>query len=210
MNTPRKPVNAAKPPQKSQKVESQKVESLRARQNRVKLAAWLESQRGRPQYRHAPKAGVATGRILRPLSKNFKTSQSINSLRTYWSKIVGERWAQLSKPEKFTASKHGRILHIRAPGPAAALIMASSGPIIERVNHYLGHDTVSQIRVIQQNVKSSAQPKSAPSHTSQGLSPLEAQTLQSGLASIKNPALKEALEALGKEVLSRDPQNTHR
>lgn len=172
----------------------------RRRRNRAQIAAWLETQRGRPQYRPAPAAARSVAKVVKPLAKKFKSGSSAETLIPHWPKIVGERWAKFSRPEKFAGGKEGRLLVISAPGSAAAIITASSGPIIDRVNLFLGEGAVSDIRVIQRQIRRSV-PK--PTGRTQGLSPRQEDRLQSGLAKMHESELKAALEKLGRGVLSR-------
>jgi len=172
-----------------------------SRKDKQALTDWLEQKRGKPQYRPAPMAGVAVGKVLRPLSKKFGgAGASAAALSKHWPEIVGARWAKISQPLKFTNSRDGRTLVITAPGAAATLIMSAGGPIIERLNGYLGDGYVSRIRVIQTKM-------SASKHTSmpkRGLSPREETQLQEGLSNIDNDGLKKALEKLGRGVLTDD------
>lgn len=170
------------------------------RKNKQTLNKWLESQRGRPQYRPAPTAGMAVAKVVRPLSKKFQAGSSAAILLKHWPQIVGERWAKISTPVKFTGGKEGRTLVISAPGGAAALIMAASGAIIERLNAHMGEGSVSRIRLVQSKISAKA-----PAYTrKRGLSPSEQDKLQKGLANIPEGGLKSALEKLGRGVLSND------
>jgi len=166
------------------------------------LSAWLEQKRGKPQYRPAPMASVAVTKVLRPLSKKFggKTGASAVTLSKHWPQIVGTRWAKISSPLKFKGGREGRTLVIAAPGAAATLIMSASGPIIERLNGHLGNGYVTRLRVIQTQM-SSAIKTSVPKR---GLSPREESELQEGLSNIENDELRQALEKLGRGVLTDD------
>ena len=197
------------------------------RRERMKIAAWLETRRGKPQYRPAPAAGRAVARVVKPLSKKFSGSSSAAHLVPHWPSIIGEKWAKFSRPEKFSGDKNGKTLIIGAPGPAATLIMASAGQIIERVNIFMGEGAVTSIRVIQKKMTPSqntgqnnagghAQNKSTRPHYNRagginpprGLTPLEEDHLQTSLKHIEEQKLKTALAALGRNVISRNSENT--
>jgi len=169
-----------------------------SRENRADIAKYLESQRGRPQAKPVRSAGVAASKVMRPLSKKFGSGAS--ALNEHWSQIVGQRWAKISKPERFTGGRDGRTLIIRAPGAAASLIMASSGPIIDRLNGFLGESSVARIRVVQGQIKTEAY--TPPPLPHRGLTPTEENTLQSGLADMPEDSLKQALKKLGRGVLA--------
>ena len=170
-----------------------------SRKDKQTLSHWLEQKRGKPQYRPAPKAGAAINKVLRPLSKKFGGGgASAAALTKHWPQIVGTRWAKISKPLKYSGGRDGRTLVIAAPGAAATLIMSASGPIIERLNGHLGAGYVTRIRVIQTKM-STASKTSVPKR---GLSPREELELQEGLSKIENNGLKQALEKLGRGVLT--------
>jgi hypothetical protein len=177
-----------------------------SREEKAKLTAWLSTQRGRPQYRHAPAASRAVRKIVKPLSRKF--GAGVNAISENWQEIAGPRFAKFSRPVKITGGRDGRTLYIQAPGAAAALIMASSGQIIDRLNTFLGYGHISRIKVIQgpanPNAKSSLPANSAP----RGLTPSEDRSLHSALSSVKDPALKEALEKLGRKALTRDDKGS--
>ncbi len=186
MDTPRKPVS---------------------RKDRVQIARWLETQRGRPQFRPAPHASRAASRVMKPLSKKFKTGSPVQKLRPHWAKIVGPRFAKLSEPYKFIAgrgpSPTGKTLVIEAPSAIAALIIASSGPIIERLNAYLGPGHVTHLKIRHINLRKSrdnSQPR--PIKAQRGLNPQQEAQLQSGLENLPDDGLKKALEGLGRRVLA--------
>ena len=173
-----------------------------SREDKQTLSRWLEQKRGKPQYRPAPMAGVAVGKVIRPLSKKFggKAGASAAALSKHWPQIVGARWAKISSPVKFTGGKDGRTLVINAPGAAATLIMSASGPIIERLNGHLGKGYVTRLRVIQTKMNASVKTSIA----KRGLSPREETQLQEGLSNIENDGLRQALEKLGRGVLTDD------
>ena len=142
------------------------------------------------------------GKVIRPLSKKFggKAGASAAALSKHWPQIVGARWAKISSPVKFTVGKDGRTLVINAPGAAATLIMSASGPIIERLNGHLGEGYVSRLRVVQTKMNASVKTSIA----KRGLSPREETQLQEGLSNIENDGLRQALEKLGRGVLTDD------
>lgn len=169
-----------------------------SRKDKQSITHWLESQRGKPQYRPTPMAGVAVNKVVRPLSKKYKGGSSAAMLKKNWSDIVGERWAKISTPVKFTGGREGRTLVISAPGAAATLIMAASGPIIERLNAHLGAGHVSKLRLIQSQLKT----ETKPAGIKKGLSPRQENHLQEGLSKLPEGGLKQALTKLGRGVLS--------
>lgn len=166
-------------------------------QEKRAAAKWLEGQRGRPQYRAAPHARNAVAKIMRPLAR--KHGAGSTGLASHWEAIVGPRFAKISKPMKFASGREGRTLVITAPGPAAALIMASSDKIIDRANGFLGQGHIRHIKIIQTKIRTESSRRPAP----RGLSSQASDQLHSGLENVDDPELKEALADLGRKVLSR-------
>lgn len=170
------------------------------RHKRQKMGEWIETQRGRPQFRAAPSAGLAISKIMRPLARKHGGGSSALALEKIWPEIMGPRWSEISSPVRFLGGKNGRTLIISAPGPAASLIMAQSGPIIERLNAHLGSSHVSRIKVVQSRM--TIPPRTEPQ---KGLAPRQESDLHEGLSDIKNERLKQALEKMGRQILSKGP-----
>ncbi|MEP1230635.1 MAG: DciA family protein [Litorimonas sp.] len=170
-----------------------------SRKDKQVLGRWLDTQRGKPQYRPLPTAGMAASRVMRPLAKKHGNGRSAMSLEPVWQQIMGPRWSKISTPVRYTGGKDGRTLIISAPGPAAALIMAASTPIIDRLNAHLGTGHIKRIRVIQSKMRA-AQHKTARA----GLSPRKTAKLQERLSHLPDDTLKQALEKLGRGVLQQE------
>ncbi|GLQ19331.1 hypothetical protein GCM10007854_02860 [Algimonas porphyrae] len=165
---------------------------------RAKIERYLEAQRARPQARALPSASMAVNRVMRPLAaQGQKRGSSALALARVWPEIMGPRWSKISAPVRFRGSKTGRTLVISAPGPAASLILAASGQILERLATHLGADQVNRIEVVQ----APARPAETPPRRKRGLTPSEETQLQEGLTQVRNERLKTALERLGREVI---------
>lgn len=174
------------------------------RHNDRVLSQWVETQRGRPQFRAAPSAGLSVNKVMRPLAKKHGGGRSAMALEKIWPEVMGPRWSKISTPVRFLGGRNGRTLIISAPGPAAALIMAQSGPIIERLNVHLGSSHVSRIKVVQSRMT-----KTGRITAQRGLAPRQEIALNEGLANIKNERLKAALQKMGRQVLSREASPTN-
>ncbi len=178
------------------------------RKERMKIAKWLETRRGKPQYRPPPQAARAVARVVKPLSKKFSGHKSAAQLLPHWPTIIGQKWAKFSRPEKFAGDKNGKTLIISAPGPASALIMANAGPILERVNLFMGEGSVTNLRVIQKKMNSAVQSNLDKNPALRGLSPLEENALKAGLDHIQEEDLKKALSDLGRYILQKNTPDT--
>lgn len=171
-----------------------------SREDKQKVNQWLSQQRGRPQYRTAPSAGMAVSKVMRPFSKKYGGGSSALALGRIWPEIVGQRWSKISTPLRFAFGRNGRILVISAPGSAAALITAASGPIIDRLNTHLGPDHVKGIKVVQTKMRTDG----TKVQSKRGLRPTEALKLKESLETVKSDSLKAALEKLGRGVITKN------
>lgn len=149
------------------------------RQKKEILGRWVETQPGRPQFRAAPSAGLAISKVMRPLAKKHGGGSTALALEKIWPEIVGPRWSKISSPIRFLGGKDGRTLIITAPGAASALILAQSGPIVERLNAHLGSGHVRQIKVIQSRMT-----QASDTGPKRGLSPRRASDLKIGRAHV--------------------------
>ena len=170
----------------------------RMRHNGQVLTQWVESQRGRPQFRAAPSAGLSVSKVMRPLARKHGGGSSALALEKIWPEIMGPRWSKISSPVRFVGGRDGRSLIISAPGPAASLIMAQSGPILQRLNAHLGASHVRRIKVVQSRMI-----KPARSHSQKGLAPRQETELKAGLSNIRSERLKQALEKMGRQVIAK-------
>lgn len=177
----------------------------RLRKERQALAQWLNTQRGRPQYRHAPHAAHSLSKVIRPLSK--KHGAGLSPIIENWTAIAGKRFAKHARPIRITGGREGRTLIIKAAGPASALVAASSGQILERLNTLLGYGHIARIKVTSGAMETTSIPQT---RQKARLSPLETEQLQSGLETVSDIGLKEALEKLGRAALAKSKNKPRR
>ncbi len=171
-------------------------DSLKTRTLRGNTLAYLQKHRGRPQYRHASKAGRAAHKVLRPLSRKF--GPGVSSLRSHWPEIIGERWAQLSKPTAVRGKMGAKTLHIEAKGPAAAMLQADSARILDKVNQFLGADAIAKIIVKQGRIQMTIE--TPPPQTLK-------QQMHEKLEVENEDSLQAALDKLGAKLKSRAKPN---
>ncbi|MBL4871425.1 MAG: DUF721 domain-containing protein [Robiginitomaculum sp.] len=173
---------------------SQSKETALKRAAAAYAVRYLENNRGKRQYRHAPSAGWATGKVLKPLAKKFGPSK--NTLQNHWPEIIGAKWATLSKPMALRNSKDGKTLVIEAKGPACALIQADTGRILAKINQFLGSGHVNKIIVKQGRMTA------LPAKTSPDI-PSPNEQLHSELENSPQNSLQSALNALGRKVKAK-------
>ena len=147
---------------------------------------------------------------LRPLSDLLhatlteafaKQGFASTELVTRWTEIVGIEIATHARPEKiqWTRTRDGQLpepgkLVLRVEGPAALEIQHLSGPILERVNRFLGWQAVGSIRLRQGPLRRTA---NSPPPPPDG----EAATrVRSTLGAIQDEKLRDALARLGAAI----------
>lgn len=119
--------------------------------SRAEADLWAVDHRGKPAIKPPPPAGRALAKVMRPLATAF--GPGVSELDQHWAAIVGEALARWSSPEKLQAG----TLTVRARGPAAALIEAQSGIILERVAQYAGK-APKRLRIVQGSLAAPAGP----------------------------------------------------
>jgi len=174
----------------------------RERSANSRMIDWLETQRGRAQYRPPPRAARAVNKLIKPLAK--KAGGSTANLRPHWPQIVGDKLARVSKPSRFASGARGRTLVIEAPSAAAALITSNSARILQRIETAIGPHDIAHLKVTHirnRELPAIGAPKTyaAP----RGLTPSEQAALDASLSKLKNKALRPALEKLGKKLYTR-------
>lgn len=189
------------------------------------LHRYLETQRGRAQYRPAPHISQITPRVLRPIGKKFGRAASVSPLRANWEQFIGHRFARHTQPLRFLTTRRGRTLLIFAPQAAHALISADARPILNRINAVMGDKTVMALKMTTEREQKQTGPQggartvggakntqNAPKTTKpmRGLTPVQEETLQEGLGKMGNhqadDPLRKALEKMGRAVYSQNRQ----
>lgn len=174
--------------------------SDKSRRHKAVINDWLKHSRGRRAYRAAPPAGRAVSKIMKPLAAKFGAGKS--GLTEHWEDIVGPRFARISTPLRFQGGRDGRTLLIAAPGPAAALITAAGSAIIERANGYLGPGYIRHIKVQQTRMRD-GQLAGTKANRTKDLTPRQSEELHLSLENVSDPDLRDALEKLGRQALTR-------
>jgi len=147
---------------------------------------------------------------LRPLSDLLhatlteafaKQGFASTELVTRWTEIVGIEIATHAQPEKiqWTRTRDGQLpepgtLVLRAEGPAALEIQHLSGPILERVNRFLGWQAVGSIRLRQAPLRRRAN-NAPPAPDKEAAS-----RVRSTLGAIQDEKLRDALARLGAAI----------
>ncbi|MFN3230422.1 MAG: DUF721 domain-containing protein [Asticcacaulis sp.] len=164
----------------------------------------LAANRTRRAPRPPPPAGNKLGPLIRELDARY--GQGPSALKAKWRDIVGETVARVTEPIKLTKGRSGQpgVLDLRVEGAAAALIQHQAQTLMQRINLFLGSQTVGRLRLIQGPVtpraetKRPAKPRPTP--------PLDAAReaeLEARLADVANPRLKATLLRISRSVEHR-------
>ena len=185
---------------------SQSVARDQKRHDRARITRWLEKERGKPQFRAAPKASSAVNKIIRPLAK--KAGGSTAPLREAWPQIIGSKLAKVSRPLRYGSGMKGKTLIIEAPSAAIAIISSNAPKILERIEAHIGPHNIAHIKVIASRNKTHDAPIKAYQAKARGLSPSEKDRLERSLSELKNEALRKPLSKLGHSLFIQDDRKS--
>lgn len=140
-------------------------------------------------------------RVIDPVTARRGFARS--DLIAAWPEIAGPLYADCTAPEKIVwprgeaEGQQPGVLFLKVDGPRAIFVQHELPQIIERINGFLGHAAIGQIRIIQAPVKG---PSNRTPAELAALS-LEAETgLVDTLSSVEDDALRAALDRLGRGV----------
>ncbi|MCH8685652.1 DUF721 domain-containing protein [Pedomonas mirosovicensis] len=120
-----------------------------------------------------------------------------------WKEIVGPEFARYCLPVKLSfpaGQRRGGTLTVQVDGPFALHLAHVQAQVIERVNRFFGYAAVERLALRQGPVPDAAalaETEAAP------LAPQEAKVLEEAVRNVKDRSLADALERLGRLVLSR-------
>lgn len=125
-------------------------------------------------------------------------------LKVLWHDIVGAELATMCTPEKLTPARgpSGGLLKVAVLGCFAPQVQMMIPTIRDRVNSALGPGTVGRIQLVQSTQVSA--PQVAPQSPSRPSRPVELPSpVQDSLSSIGDRELRDALQTLARNVISR-------
>jgi len=145
---------------------------------------------GKPDQRHVfgPRA---LGAILPPLVKPAfrKRAPAMAQLLADWELIVGPAIGQVTTPRKLFQA----TLAIACSGPIAMELQHLAPTLIGRINAHMGQIVVTRLRFVQDHVAPPAAPPARVPAT---------KAAQAAVADLPEGPLRDALESLGRMVLS--------
>ena len=125
---------------------------------------------------------------------------AIARLRAEWSVIVGAEIARLTQPEALLpgrGSRSGKALRLKVAGAAALEIQHRGAQIVERVNAYVGHRLIDDIRIVQGAVALRPAPAALAEPDARIV-----ERIAGNAADVKDPELRAALVRLGARIAS--------
>ena len=143
------------------------------------------------------------GKVLAPVTA--KRGFAAADLVAAWPEIVGQRFADCSRPERIVwprgAAREGDagILELTVEGPRAIYVQHEADQIIERVNAFLGYAAIGALRIVQRPVAPARKAQLAPPRRLDAGA--EAQLAET-VAGVADDGLRAALERLGRGVLT--------
>ncbi len=132
---------------------------------------------------------------------------AVSRLLTHWPEVVGEDIAALARPVRVTYGREGfgATLTLLVTGAAAPLVQMRLPDIRDRVNACYGYAAISHLKVTQtaaEGFAEAAAPYAAvPPRSAAGATEVSRATTTA--ADVADTGLREALERLGRNVLSK-------
>lgn len=156
---------------------------------------------------------LAAGQMIMPLVKKVLGKKGFVEIDvlTNWDKIVGEELAEFVFPQKIDfkrGEKNNGILHVCVPSGAFALeVQHREKYIVNKINTYFGYNAVSGLKIMQNSelcLDCEKTEKRFQARPQPLVSPQEEMYIKELSAEVENPSLQEALEKLGRSVISNN------
>ncbi|MCX7643964.1 MAG: DciA family protein [Rhodobacteraceae bacterium] len=142
---------------------------------------------------------------------------AVSRLLTHWDEVVGPEIAALARPVKVTygprrrepaaagedSGGFGATLTLLAAGAAAPLVQMRLPEILARVNACYGYAAISHVRVTQTSAEGFAEAPARYVPPAASAPPEVAAKAEAVAAGVADPALRDALAQLARNVLSR-------
>ncbi|KPP86575.1 MAG: hypothetical protein HLUCCO07_07325 [Rhodobacteraceae bacterium HLUCCO07] len=134
----------------------------------------------------------------------------MSRILTHWAEIAGEEVAAISRPVEVSYGRggFGATLSLLTTGAQAPLLEMQKEQIRERVNAAYGYNAIARVRVTQTHATGFSEGQVSFEHRPKPTSPATADPALTRAAAatacgVTDPGLRQALEALAQNVLSR-------
>jgi hypothetical protein len=140
-------------------------------------------------------------RVLEPAARRRGLAEA--RLLTEWATVVGPLLATRCHPIRLSPRSDGRggVLVLHVNGAAALELQHSEPQILERINGYFGYEAVGRLRLTQAPLPRRNDRATRP--VSCGVSDAEEIEIAQAVRAIDDPALRAALQALGRALKGR-------
>jgi len=134
---------------------------------------------------------------------------AVTRLLTHWAEIAGEQTASIARPVdvKYGREGFGATLTLLTTGAQAPMLEMQKETLRARVNACYGYTAISRIRITQTAAtgfaEGQAQFTAAPKEKLAAVSPETKKAATKAVAPIVDQGLRDALEALGENVISK-------
>lgn len=164
----------------------------------------MQSPDKNPRFRRA-RGPERAGKLL---SRQIQTATetrgfAVTRLLTHWAEIAGEDIARVARPVEMSYGRgFGATLTLLVPGAHAPVVEMQKDRLRERVNAIYGYSAVSRIRITQTSPQGFAEAQATYEPKPAEISPEVVEAAHRTVEGIGNDTLRDALEALGRNVLN--------
>jgi len=166
---------------------------------------------GNKQRKRTSRGFRRTSNLLQSRIRSVGESRgfAVTRLLTHWAEIVGEDTARIARPVdvKYGRQGLGTTLTLLTTGAQAPMLEMQKETLRERVNSCYGYTAISRIRITQTAAtgfaEGQAQFAPAPKAKPAVVSPENKQAARKAVEPIADQGLRDALEALGENIISR-------
>ena len=151
--------------------------------------------------RGAVRLSEVIGTVIDPVTARRGFAKA--DLIAVWPALAGPLFADCTAPEKIVwprdkeqSGPRPGVLVLRVDGPKAVLVQHELPQIVERINAFLGHAAIRQVRIVQGPVGRQRRPAPSPDTDAEG----ETGALTTTLATVPDDKLRAALDRLGRAV----------
>ena len=172
----------------------------------------MKQTTGYKQRRYSKKGFQRTSSLLRERIRTAGESRgfAVSRLLTHWPEIVGEDIAHMARPVhvKYGRESLGATLTILTTGAQAPMLEMQKEQLRERVNACYGYSAIAKVRITQTApvgfAEGQAQFAPAPKAKPAQPTPEIKQAARKVAEPIADDGLRDALAALGANIISRN------
>src|SRR6056297_3507131 len=157
---------------------------------------------GKPRRARGPERA---GSLLAPQIRTASETRgfAVSRLLTHWAEIAGEEIARVARPVEMSYGRgFGATLTLLTTGAFAPIVDMQRERLREKVNAVYGYNAVSRIRITQTAPEGFAEAQTAFEHKPAEPDPEIVERARRDVEGVGNDGLRDALEALGRNILN--------